>query len=231
MRFIRKGAEPEKLANWRRKNADTVNLRSFDALHAEEKADLRERLAKEQGNICAYTMRRLDAPEGCHFEHLLSQDQAPEAATDYRNILLCVPENGPCEFGAIFKANARVDKSNFVSPLEPSCEARLRYRLSGHVEASDPADYGAKRTIEILALNHPALVDARKDAIEALGLFSKPRSPSLSSAKAARLSVDVLRPDAHDRLRPYCVAISQAAATYSKREAEHSRRLASRNTK
>ena len=88
-------------------------------------------------------------------EHLEPQQARPDRATDYQNMVLCFPENGPCDFGAIAKGDANVDETNFVSPLNEGCQRRLRYRFSGKVAPAEEEDEPAARTIALLALNPP----------------------------------------------------------------------------
>ncbi len=92
-------------------------------------------------------------------------------------------------------------------------------------------DEAAARTIDLLVLNHPILVSARRDAISAQGIVvsqrprARPLRGAISAAKALRLCEEVLATDASGRLPPYCVAISQAAATYARQRELRARRL------
>jgi uncharacterized protein (TIGR02646 family) len=231
VRFIRKGNEPKALSEWKRANRGLPDGSAFEAIPNGVKAVLRDEMRREQGFLCAYTMTRVDGPEGSHIEHIQPQLMRPDRATDYQNMVLCFPENGPCDFGAIAKGDTDVDETNFVSPLNESCQRRLRYRFSGEVAPAAENDEPAARTIAVLALNHPILVNSRREAIRAHGIVvskgrqARPLRAGISAAKARRLYEEVLTPDASGRLLPYCVAVSQAAATYARERELRAMRL------
>jgi uncharacterized protein (TIGR02646 family) len=231
VRFIRKGGEPKALRDWKIANRGLPDASAFEAIPAAVKTVLRDKMHREQAFLCAYTMALVDGPEGSHIEHIQPQWNHQDRATDYQNMVLCIPENGPCDFGAIAKGDEDVDETNFVSPLNESCQRRLRYRFSGKVAPAEENDEPAARTIALLALNHPILVNARREAIRAQGILAsrgrqgRPLRGAISAAKALRLCEDVLAADASGRLPPYCVAISQAAATYVRQRELRARRL------
>ncbi|MGD1037002.1 MAG: retron system putative HNH endonuclease [Roseiarcus sp.] len=231
MRFIRKGGEPKALSDWKSANRGLPDGSAFAAIPGDVKAVLREAMRREQGFLCADTMAQVDGPQGSHIEHIQPQWTCLDKATDYQNMVLCIPEKGPCAFGAFAKAGVRVDETNFVSPLNESCQRRLRYRFSGTVAPAEEDDKAAARTIALLALNHPILISARRDAIRVQGIVAthgrqaRPLRGGISAAKARRLCEEVLAPDASGRLPPYCVAVSQAAATYARERELRARRL------
>jgi uncharacterized protein (TIGR02646 family) len=231
VRFIRKGNEPKSLRDWKIANRGLTDGSDFAAMPTVVKTALRNKMRREQGFLCAYTMTQIDGPEGSHIEHIQPQWNHRDRATDYQNMVLCFPENGPCDFGAIAKGDADVDETNFVSPLNEACERRLRFRFSGKVAPAAEGDEAAARTIALLALNHPILVNARRDAIRAQGIVASHRQQArrprgaISAAKARRLCEEVLAPGALGRLPPYCVAVSQAAATYARQRELRARRL------
>jgi uncharacterized protein (TIGR02646 family) len=221
VKYIEKSREPKALRDWKKKNRGGPNEHSYDALDCKDA--IRTMLRKEQGGLCAYTMAAIDERVGSHVEHVQPRKHFPNRATDYRNMVLCVPENGPCEWGAVAKGNTRVDESNFVSPLNANCEVRLRYRLSGEVAPVMKSDEAAKNTIEILNLNHRVLVRARQDALRAQGILA--RSNGLSATQARRLSRSVLTRDSLGLFPPYCIAISQAANLLAYRAESRAHRL------
>jgi uncharacterized protein (TIGR02646 family) len=231
VRFIRKGNEPKALRDWKSANRGLPDASDFGAIPSAVKTILRNKMRREQGFLCAYTMAQVDGSEGSHIEHIQPQWNHQDRATDYQNMVLCIPEQGPCDFGAIAKGDEDVDATNFVSPLNDSCQRRLRYRFSGKVAPAEEDDEPAARTIALLALNHPILVNARRDAIRAQGILAsrgpqgRPLRGAISAAKALRLCDEVLATDASGRLPPYCVAISQAAAIYARQRELRARRL------
>ena len=228
MKFIEKSREPKSLRDWKKANKGLPHATDYEAISGDVKAALRKAMRREQGDLCAYTMARIDEFKGSHIEHVQPQKHYPERATDYRNMVLCVPEKGPCEYGAIRKGDTRIDESNFVSRFTESCEGRLRYRLSGRVVPASEADAAAKSTIEILNLNHQILINARRDAFRAHGVISA--HGSLSATQARCLSVSVLCRESSGRLPPYCVAVSQIAAAFARESAARARRIMAKPT-
>lgn len=80
MLYIRKGQEPESLTKYRKRK-----FAYFDGY--QEKDDVRIKLLKEQGCLCAYCMRRIDI-EHMKIEHWYPEDRLSDAETlDYSNML------------------------------------------------------------------------------------------------------------------------------------------------
>ncbi len=183
-------------------------------------------MMREQGHLCSYTMAPIGGPESCHIEHIQPRSRHPGRATDYANMVLCVPgaNSGRGDFGAIRKGDHDVTEYNFVSPLHPSCETRLHFKFSGEVAAAARTDLAAAGTIEVLALNHPSLVSARSDAIRLQGIGPRAKKP-ISAAKARRLIETIGTADAAHRIQPYCVAVRQAAEVFAKQCEDRARRM------
>ena len=224
MRFIKKSRAPKRFRDWKKAMRGLPDENNYEAVPTDVKDSLRKAMRREQGDLCAYTMARIDARTGAHVEHLQPQKHFPERATDFGNMLLCVPAKGPCEYGAIKKHDTLVDDSNFVSPLNEGCESRLRYRLSGEVVARAENDEAAKNTIKILNLNHGILVSARRNAFRAQGIV--PAARAISAMQAFRLSKAVLQRDSFGRFPPYCIAVAQVAETFALQSKSRARRLA-----
>lgn len=224
MRFIKKGGEPFDFANWKKAMRDSPQNLLYDSLSSEQKETLKEGLLKEQGYLCAYTMRRLDAVGNCHIEHLIPQNQDASKDLDYGNMLACFPKDGGDTkhgYGAPIKGGKRVVlNENFVSPLTPACEQHFLYTKDGSVSATDEV---AKQTVQMLKLDHPNLTELRKQAAETHGLTLAVRSMRTkrklkSVADARRFANAVLQPDANGKLEPFCVALAQIALEYAKKE-------------
>jgi len=225
VRFIRKGSEPPALGRWKRENAGLPDAASFDAIDGLVKEQMRDQMMREQGQLCAYTMVPIPGPDRCHIEHVQPQSLYPERATDYTNMLFCVPgaSDGSCDFGAVRKGDYDATDGNFVSPLHAACETRLQFKFSGYVAPVMNEDTAADRTVAVLALNHPSLIRARSEAILLQGIGPRARRP-ISAAKARRLIETIVARDTAGRIQPYCIAIKQAAETFVRqREARVSR--------
>lgn len=182
-------------------------------------AEVRKARIRDQGGICAYTMMRIDE-NNCHNEHLIPRAVSKASGNiaqtlEYRNIVACYPKSesdGPCDFGAI----ARGVKELAVTPLDTTCESRIRFdRKSGDAVPSNPSDVEIQRLIdEVLVLNHATLKSRRLGAIENADVGIKSRNP-LSAGKAKLLAVDILERKNGKNLAPYCVAIAHAAIAHA----------------
>ena len=89
MRTIRKGAEPNSLAQHRHTDgADYQNYRDKDAL--------RTFLVREQRGLCCYCMARVRADrDAMKIEHWHSQSGHPQEQLDYTNLLAsCMGNDG-----------------------------------------------------------------------------------------------------------------------------------------
>src|ERR1700693_513819 len=68
MKYIRKGRPPHDYATWCRAVRGTTD-EDYRNLRGPEKARLRDALLREQGWLCAYTMKRIDQSIA-HIEHI-----------------------------------------------------------------------------------------------------------------------------------------------------------------
>lgn len=215
LRHIVKQGEPHALLNWKRENRHTPeNLHYAGGGFPRE--TVREALLAEQHYLCAYTLRLLKSTADCHIEHILPQSRGIVAENiDYSNMLACHPAANTktaCEFGAQAKADYDPGKQPFCSPLRAEVETVFRFREDGEVEA---LAVDATATIEVLRLNHPALVQDRQATVQG---WLRPGARSLSAAQARRLAQNIRQPDGSGRLQAYCEAVAQVAIKYAERE-------------
>ncbi|OPB03720.1 hypothetical protein [Pseudomonas synxantha] len=229
MRFIRKGAEPRELIEWRRENRDTPQNLFYGRGSSFPGEPVRRSLLREQFHLCAYTLRRLPTAEeckakghdtvfSCHIEHVLPQTTHMDQSIAYDNMVACYPPSQArvvCEYGAEEKKAYDPAKNPFVSPLSPHAGRLFRFSSDGRVEGLSPE---AIQTVEVLKLNHATLVNDRKAIIRGRLM---PRGKPISAAAARRLSKEAETPDASLCLLQYCVALKQQAelhaAKYEKR--------------
>lgn len=228
MRCIRDNEPPQELIDWcARQRGVGVNLH-FDSLGRVEvkgvKGDVKNAIRQsrllDQGYLCAYTMVRIDAND-CHLEHIIprtvsNQAGRPEETVQYRNIVACFPLNGKCEFGA----HAREDRRLPITPLDQSCESRIRYLSNGEASPRIPGDQDVKDLINqngnLLCLNHPTLVKLRRAAVDVAGLSQKSMKP-LRQAEARRFAEKIQSFKRGDRLPSFCIALIQAAEAHIER--------------
>ena len=231
MRFIRKGPEPAALRKFKVDNKATPEVLTYSSLPAEVRSALYACMLVEQGKLCAYTMMPIGREPDVvrrdfHIEHIQPRSRQPERELDYSNLVLCAPnpERVALEFGAIRKAHAEINEDNFVSPVNASCETRLRFGSGGDVRAESHRDAAAVRTIDLLGLNYRSLSDARSQAIGAQGLGPLARK-AISAAEARRLVTSVMKADAKCQLAPFCVAIRQVAERFARQSEAHAARV------
>lgn len=148
------------------------------------KAEIKEALLDEQGDLCAYTGIQIN-PGDSHIEHLKPRAHDWEGNTDvsYENMVACYPSGG-CEFGAMYKGNwpSPSEWDDFVTPLEERCEQCFQYEADGSIHAV-ANNRAAERTIENLYLDHPELEGLRRDAITGMiESFSQTDSRALKAA-------------------------------------------------
>lgn len=222
MRHIVKQGEPHALRNWKRENRHTPENLHYEGGGFPREA-VREALLAEQHYLCAYTLRALKSTADCHIEHILPQSRGIAAETiDYANMLACHPAANTktaCAFGAQAKAEYDPGKQPFCSPLRPEVETVFRFRENGEVEAHSE---DAAATIDVLRLNHPALVSDRRATVQG---WLRPGARSMSAARARRLAEHIRQPDGSGHLSAHCEAVAQVAIQYAEREERRAARM------
>ena len=225
MTFISKRTEPALLTQWRLENKKAPQNLSYDNM---PKAEVRDSLLAEQGNICGYSMWRISSPNKGHIEHIRSQKLARErrkeggtdfSDIDYANMVYCYPgkEEKKYEFGARKKDSAPVSHDTFISPLDPKCQGRFRFEKDGKVGPDQKDDVPATATIALLGLNADRLTKARAAAIRSLPIFQGKRLVSANEAKKrARLA---LERDSDGTFPEFAVALHQVLSRYADKRA------------
>lgn len=216
MRWIQKRSEPPSLTHWRARYAGDINF-GYPLLRGDSAvvADVVAALLAEQGGLCAYTGRRIDA-SGCHIEHVRAQDHCtPGETVHYNNLLACYPapnQKHGTPYGAEKKANWPTPSEEylFVSPLDASCERRFFFNLRGEVHAG-ARDSAAATTIKKLGLDHRELTELRQAAIR--GALHNDRLPIADARKRLR----TLQSRHDEQLEPFCFALVQAMEQHIKR--------------
>lgn len=187
MRQIVKAGPPNELIWWTQQSKATGGAR-YDDMPADVRRPLLAHLIAEQGEICAYTGRRIDVGSA-HIEHLKAQTHCqPGEDIDYRNVVACypAPNTDSCPYGAHAKGSwpSLPEADHFVSPLSAGCERRFTFAFSGKVRATSDTDTTAQQTIERLALDHDELVALRRAAIRNT---VAPRDRPLTKPQALRV--------------------------------------------
>ncbi len=221
MKYIRKTGMPHEYKIWRDAVRGT-SQENYPELQNPEKRILHSTLLEEQGWLCAYTMKRIDIMSS-HIEHIkpqtLCRDELAGSDLDYDNLVACFPGEGMKKgnrYGAQIKDNWWENGgADFVSPLHPACETRFQFDLSGGVSAVRN-HAGAKKTIEVLKLDHDSLIDDRKRVIREF-LYGPNGDDPLPQAKALQAkSVIGSEQDAEGRFYEFCIAICDALDAHLK---------------
>ncbi|MBU5635906.1 TIGR02646 family protein [Geomonas sp. Red69] len=211
MRRIVKTHAPQQLTKWRNDNKD-LNHAYEDMLGTEAHQALKDKLLEEQGGICAYTGRAIDAASS-HVEHLKPQNQCVGSEdVEYRNVVACFPADGgdtAFGYGAPVKAGWW-NEALFVSPLSEECERRFRFTWSGHVYPNPGDHQGATETIKILGLDKEGLRQLRKSRIDGFfGFGARTRAKPLSIADARTALARVDEFNGNGRLQEFCFVLKQ----------------------
>lgn len=233
MKYVAKGGEPRELSDWIRKNKALDLHHDFNG-GGFPRESVKSALLRKQGWLCGYTMLALAGESNCHVEHVRPQAIYPKLATDFDNMLVCIPANGgdmSCGYGAPLKSGKDVNETNFVSPFHKTCESRFRFLKSGVIASRNSTDQAAAKTIDLLNLNQTDLKEMRARALAAEGFTDRPAAQSRrrqnrpSSSQAQNLAKTVLREDKQGRFREFCVAIAQVAAEYAEKRDKRAQRL------
>lgn len=202
MKKITKNTEPQFFIDWKARNSP----QSWEELQNPKKGQLREHLVEEQGYICCYCNRAINADHTTKIEHLLPQDQNlyPEKRFDYDNLL------ASCDGGERDKKPHRMvhcdaRKSNQllpISPLNNDCESQIRFLPTGEIlpQNNNP---DAQQTIAVLGLDIPKLNLERQSAIEPYinGEIE------INSGADIQKEIDLLNQKTDEKYAPFCSAI------------------------
>jgi len=164
MRHIRKGQEPPSLVQYRQETGAT-----YDGLPQEAKNEIREQLAREQGYLCCYCMKRITPDlQGMKIEHWAPQGDPStrHRQLDWKNLLGACKGNEGAPWRDQHCDTRKGDAHLTLNPTEPSCELRVRYLPDGTIKSDEQA-LDADIT-ETLNLNHARLTNNRKAVLDAL---------------------------------------------------------------
>ena len=121
-------------------------------------------LVEEQNYQCAYTGISIDESNiSSHIDHFKKQSMFQELRFIYSNLFTATNNEN---FGAKYK-DKYIKKTDYSSLIDPGTEdpdVYLEYSFDGKIYSKNNSDKGSK-TIEIFNLNHPILVNRRKEKI------------------------------------------------------------------
>ncbi len=103
----------------------------------------------------------------------------------------------------------------------------------GHAGRVQARDEVAQATVDLLQLNHPALLELRRQAMAAHGLSLRGRglrkpARALSPSQARKFASDITQPDPRTGLlEPFCIALAEVALRFASKEEARARRISS----
>lgn len=131
MKYIIKGQESEVFREWKAQNNENWQP-TFNELRGKEKESVFHALFTEQGYICCYCQCRL-TPNKCHIDHLQPQKGSQEIdPLDYSNFV-CSCQRNLQRGDPIHCGNAKKNKYLPISPLDPTCESRFKFKVAYHI--------------------------------------------------------------------------------------------------
>ncbi len=213
MRYIRKGDEPEILANLKALANEDWKPTYEDDCRGEVKTQLHKALLQEQGYICCYCGMAI-TKENSHIEHLKPRSIYPKLALEYRNLLAsCQRDREPREPQHCgVKKDKWYDEQLMVSPLDENCASFFRYAASGEILPTDELDkqQAAKTTIEKLGLGIAKLRLMRSAAIDGALLAIE----GLTDEETLLFAQGYEKPDTNGQYEEFCVAIAYILNQY-----------------
>lgn len=205
MRSIKKGLEPKEFIEYRVKlsSSQSGGRSVFDDFS--DKPVLRDSIAKEQGFLCCYCMRRIE-PEGTKMkiEHYKSIDDFPEVAVTYSNLL------GACYGGEGKKYNDqhcdthRGSTPLTIDPLDSGqCERLIRYSGTGEVSSVDEqVNYDVNETLNLnLGWMKTNRSQVAKSVIEGL---KKKQSTGVWTRSLLEKEIEKWKTPKNGKLEEYC---------------------------
>jgi len=211
VKYVKKAGAPHDYRKWCR-SVKATSKSDYREMPSSIKALIHAALVNEQGEICAYTMRRIDTKTS-HIEHIkpqsLCRNEGDGGDLDYLNMVACFPRKGmisTCRYGAHKKGDWWVPEL-FVSPLHRSCESHFRFMPDGKISSAS-GDEAAMSTVQVLGLNDAVLIEDRARAIREF-IYGPSGSEPLRMREASRLRSQVCARSG-GRFTEFCIALRDA---------------------
>ncbi len=223
MRKIEKGSPPPVVAVLRRTPGAT-----WASVHGDQKAEMRLVLGEEQRGLCAYCMARLPPGNRTTVEHWKPRSEADTDPFAWPDLLAV------CEGGGGGAANPTCDRRRGDEPLNlhparasPQVESLVRFKLDGRFRVTNTS-YD-QEVVDVLGLDAPLLVAARKEAIDAVvSRIQHARTGSRKSRVQQLRRMLELYESPSGKLPPFPTAVVSLLRRALAKASERSRRLASR---
>lgn len=201
------------ITQWKNENKSSPQNLTYDN---SPKQEMLSDLLKEQGYLCAYTMKRITATTA-HIEHIYprgltkeqtkqTQEQIPKYQNlelEWHNLVATFPENGACAYGEKQKEN--YDPENgFISPINLDVKKHFKFKQDGEIEGLTNE---ARTTIDVLNLNHEILKNNRKIKIQTAITHAMNKNTTVSNVQKR---IEQLRQlNTKGEYEEYCEATAQ----------------------
>ncbi len=212
MLWIARQEEPIELTDWRRENKKCAN-HSYQSLPGNVQRAVKAALLRDQRYLCAYTMRRI-AAETSHIEHFKARSKHHNEEVSYSNMLACYP-GGTVEIP--YGAKNKRAKGNVLNPHDCEVDKEFRYAIDGQIIGNSEL---AKRTIEILNLNHELLCANRNEVMRSWKQKLLAEKPSEGRCRQMLAAME-----ADERLPEYYGVIRQVLSDHAQHQAKRAQRL------
>ncbi len=162
MRHFVKATAPASFDAWKAMANDDWQP-SYGDLQNPQKRDVHQALLNEQGRLCCYCGRAITLADS-HIEHFRPQEQREDLSLHFDNLFAsCIRETEPGSPLHCGHAKGHdFDEAQHVSPLDPTCERRFGYSLTGAIL---PKDEGATYMVGLLKLDIEFLRNRRGEAL------------------------------------------------------------------
>ena len=195
MRYIQKGAEPQKFSDWKCLANEEWHP-NYENLSGVEKKAVYQSLLAEQGHICCYCERQLIAND-YHIEHLNPQTLHAGDDLNYENFICsCLKQTARGE--PLHCGKLKEDKIISIHPLQQDCQSKFTYTAMGEI---DGVDQDTKETIQFLGLNIDKLTDMRADAVSPF------LSDEIEQDEFQSFVAGYIIPDHNDKRNAFCSMI------------------------
>ena len=165
MKHVSKGQSPREFEEWKA-SAHADWQPTYADLQNPQKRVLHGSLLAEQGWVCCYCGRRIGQADS-HIEHFQPQELRPDLALSYDNLhASCLRDTQPgVPLHCGHAKGGRFDEALHLSPLDPGCESRFVYTMSGEIAPQEPADLRASYMVDLLKLDIPFLRNRRQEVL------------------------------------------------------------------
>jgi uncharacterized protein (TIGR02646 family) len=224
MKYIKKLLqEPRDFSTWKQQaNPDWIP--NWGNLSGKPKKALHSTLLAEQGYICCYCGRRINA-DTSHVEHFKPRSQFLDQTLDYQNLIASCPgypveddvqkgdKNHPAQEHCGQRKGDWYDPELTVSPLIENCADFFRFTGDGQILPSqDPQKiHAATETIAHLRLDHNTLTRSRSKAIEA-EIFEL---ETLTPDEINKLINAYNQPNTDGQYIPFCATVLYLLSSYA----------------